>query len=139
MRISDWSSDVCSSDLGGAALAGPREVEEVACQRGPACGIVQRQFVSRQAVVEGVGEGDRVVLATLASVFADRLEDGVQQDEIGTVGLAVLAGGSGLARGRARRGGFALRTHGMRVRRSEEQTSELQSLMRISYAVFCLK
>src|SRR3546814_16605161 len=93
-----------------------REVEEVACQRGPACGIVQRQFVSRQAVVEGVGEGDRVVLATLASVFADRLEDGVQQDEIGTVGLAVLAGGSGLARGRARGGGFALRTHGMRVR-----------------------
>src|SRR3546814_4462195 len=116
--------------VGGAALAGPREVEEVTCQRGPARGIVQRQFVSRQAVVEGVGEGDRVVLATLAGVFADRLEDGVQQDEIGTVGLAVLAGGSGLAPGRARGGGFALR--------SEEHTSELQSLMRNSYAVFCL-
>src|SRR3546814_10670508 len=93
--------------VGGAAIAGPREVEEVACQRGPARGIVQRQFVSRQAVVEGVGEGDSVVLATLAGVFADRLEDGVLQDEIGT--------------------------------RSEEHTSELQSLMRISYAVFGLK
>src|SRR3546814_5192573 len=31
------------------------------------------------------------------------------------------------------------RTGGVRVRRSEEHTSELQSLMRISYAVFCLK
>src|SRR3546814_4746850 len=29
--------------------------------------------------------------------------------------------------------------HGPRVERSEEHTSELQSLMRISYAVFCLK
>src|SRR3546814_3465502 len=30
-------------------------------------------------------------------------------------------------------------SHGGRLRRSEEHTSELQSLMRISYAVFCLK
>src|SRR3546814_2798783 len=30
-------------------------------------------------------------------------------------------------------------TRSVRVRRSEEHTSELQSLMRISYAVFCLK
>src|SRR3546814_2945620 len=83
-----------------------------------------RRRHTRCALVTGVqtcalpifGEGDRVVLATLAGVFADRLEDGVQQDEIGTVGLAVLAGGSGLAPGRARGGGFALRTHGMRVR-----------------------
>src|SRR3546814_3902599 len=54
--------------------------------------------------------------------------------------------------GRARRGrqrpvhrgdgGVAAVAHGRRVprhRRSEEHTSELQSLMRISYAVFCLK
>src|SRR3546814_9158564 len=38
------------------------------------------------------------------------------------------------AQGRADRGG-----RGDRARRSEEHTSELQSLMRISYAVFCLK
>src|SRR3546814_7853669 len=39
-----------------------------------------------------------------------------------------------------RRGGRAGRESGMvRRRRSEEHTSELQSLMRISYAVFCLK
>src|SRR3546814_11817874 len=32
-----------------------------------------------------------------------------------------------------------IRTHGESIPRSEEHTSELQSLMRISYAVFCLK
>src|SRR3546814_10283269 len=32
-----------------------------------------------------------------------------------------------------------VRAHRLRLRRSEEHTSELQSLMRISYAVFCLK
>src|SRR3546814_6198937 len=41
-----------------------------------------------------------------------------------------LSGGQGRRRGRRRR---------QRGRRSEEHTSELQSLMRISYAVFCLK
>src|SRR3546814_1283227 len=38
---------------------------------------------------------------------------------------------------RARRGELTFRTRS--VPRSEEHTSELQSLMRISYAVFCLK
>src|SRR3546814_6697177 len=38
-----------------------------------------------------------------------------------------------------RRGLFARGRRKFRKRRSEEHTSELQSLMRISYAVFCLK
>src|SRR3546814_10293476 len=44
--------------------------------------------------------------------------------------------GSGARRGAA---GAALRGHRQGLLRSEEHTSELQSLMRISYAVFCLK
>src|SRR3546814_11866610 len=50
-------------------------------------------------------------------------------------------GGSGRTRGRRRTGPGAGRTGGWPCRRprSEEHTSELQSLMRISYAVFCLK
>src|SRR3546814_1752348 len=36
-------------------------------------------------------------------------------------------------------GGIGIELHTYRCRRSEEHTSELQSLMRISYAVFCLK
>src|SRR3546814_7914080 len=51
-------------------------------------------------------------------------------------GDAAIPGGPGAGRtgARARRAGC-----GPPVRRSEEHTSELQSLMRISYAVFCLK
>src|SRR3546814_6350867 len=60
-------------------------------------------------------------------------------DEPPGVGLLVRVGGSGIVAptGQERRGGRQLRreTRG----RSEEHTSELQSLMRISYAVFCLK
>src|SRR3546814_2682241 len=52
----------------------------------------------------------------------------------------VLCGGlaeAGLGALGRRAGGFAFA--GQRRQRSEEHTSELQSLMRISYAVFCLK
>src|SRR3546814_13403281 len=45
MRISDWSSDVCSSDLGG--LAGAREAEE---DRGVACWAYVRRAVHREHV-----------------------------------------------------------------------------------------
>src|SRR3546814_19080961 len=63
-------------------------------------------------------------------------------DERGQVVLAVQIGGSQvdphLAGDRpVLRSGPAI--SGRRARRSEEHTSELQSLMRISYAVFCLK
>src|SRR3546814_1752195 len=46
-------------------------------------------------------------------------------------GLAIAAGGVELRLGQP--------LHAGKVGRSEEHTSELQSLMRISYAVFCLK
>src|SRR3546814_5200783 len=46
------------------------------------------------------------------------------------------AGGVVIAR---LRGDFAVDQEARRLERSEEHTSELQSLMRISYAVFCLK
>src|SRR3546814_3462175 len=44
-----------------------------------------------------------------------------------------------LGDGRSRTLPVGLRRRGRRAVRSEEHTSELQSLMRISYAVFCLK
>src|SRR3546814_6145363 len=46
--------------------------------------------------------------------------------------------GAARARRRAQAAGHVYRRHRRRLR-SEEHTSELQSLMRISYAVFCLK
>src|SRR3546814_4744962 len=101
MRISDWSSDVCSSDL-----------------------------------VERGGIAGQVELLRLASVFkpperhaqtprAARLferEPGFRRIAVISVAGAVLPIGLREA-----------------LERSEEHTSELQSLMRISYAVFCLK
>src|SRR3546814_1275198 len=88
MRISDWSSDVCSADLRDAAVG--RDEGEIATRR-----------------IEAA-DGDRRALGAKAEGRLD------------------IAKGYGAAR---------------RVisERSEEHTSELQSLMRISYAVFCLK
>src|SRR3546814_8931079 len=101
MRISDWSSDVCSSDLASG--------------------------------VEGPGAG-RVL---------HRRADGGRQG--GPAQFALRQGHHDLVDGlRAVLVGAALRRRLVRIRighhtRSEEHTSELQSLMRISYAVFCLK
>src|SRR3546814_7696208 len=94
MRISDWSSDVCSSDL-------------------LADGIDQR--LDRTGFVD-------VEPASMAAGRSQALADR---------GRARVAG-RGADDGRAPGGEFV-------GDRSEEHTSELQSLMRISYAVFCLK
>src|SRR3546814_4471969 len=102
MRISDWSSDVCSSDL----LAGDR------CRR-------RHQPAARRAWWrDGAETGDAADDADADATFADGLEPRWLQPPAG------------------RRRRRALGAAGVR---SEEHTSELQSLMRISYAVFCLK
>src|SRR3546814_5131682 len=102
MRISDWSSDVCSSDLGGSRR---RSVVTTKQSRKPplhddAPGLVALRLIG---AVGGV-EADHRAFA--AEIFERRvLPVDERDDDI----------------------------------RSEEHTSELQSLMRISYAVFCLK
>src|SRR3546814_7776082 len=118
MRISDWSSDVCSSDL--RRSAGQRNVGE----RNVQAEIVEGEPL---AAVEGPArnfEGQRETAA------------GAPVDE-GIKGL--LQPGLELAVVDRRDGVLVLRRLGIVVIRSEEHTSELQSLMRISYAVFCLK
>src|SRR3546814_2853415 len=54
-------------------------------------------------------------------------------------GCVPRPGGEDWHAGRRGRGGEALHLAALESMRSEEHTSELQSLMRISYAVFCLK
>src|SRR3546814_3924548 len=104
MRISDWSSDVCSSDLcrcGKVGEAQPFQESGLSC-------ILYGQDVFHTLLL--------TVHENAIGPFADRLCEGVTQSV-------------------ANRGNV----QGASVSRSEEHTSELQSLMRNSYAVFCLK
>src|SRR3546814_1949930 len=111
MRISDWSSDVCSSDL--REPAGPAQRARLARQteipvgekhRRDAASKTDQQQRQRRADPRDPTMCEQPLIETL--VFGD--VDPVHRIENVEV-------------------------------RSEEHTSELQSLMRISYAVFCLK
>src|SRR3546814_1806956 len=103
MRISDWSSDVCSSDL-----------------RPPAVGLAAR---ARRCA--GLG---------LAAGRCARERGSGSQPGHGLSGSAAAAARQPAARDAA----LFLQMRDPRVEQAEEHTSELQSLMRISYAVFCL-
>src|SRR3546814_7702492 len=112
MRISDWSSDVCSSDLAaGEAVASDRARAVDGQQR-------RRGGVGRAGVDRA--RGGQVAL-TLIEASVDQV-DGLAPD----VGVGLVEGA-----------GLPLVDQTLGVFRSEEHTSELQSLMRISYAVFC--
>src|SRR3546814_7303535 len=113
MRISDWSSDVCSSDLRRL----PPGTIGRPDRRSRGVGRYGRNLETR-AVMRVRGQGSWQARRT----FPDR------------AGCCVQSSGSSKILGPvdplARRADCS---------RSEEHTSELQSLMRISYAVFCLK
>src|SRR3546814_4140890 len=119
MRISDWSSDVCSSDLsyvpGGDANPAARADFH--------CPSFLRSYVDKTGNTHGRGllqfakprklHGSAVIRINLHII--GRLEKHTEfRCEAVEIRLAAAL-------------------------RSEEHTSELQSLMRISYAVSCLK
>src|SRR3546814_4890194 len=122
MRISDWSSDVCSSDLHAEAADGADALAERAddevdivdhpLRLGDAAAVLadeahRMRLVDQHHRAIFLGDADHVL--ERCDVAEHRI-DALQHDEL------------------ARLGG-----------RSEEHTSELQSLMRISSSVFCLK
>src|SRR3546814_2415545 len=104
MRISDWSSDVCSSDLW----------------------IVPGSLPCGSEVLP--------VTTTLAPASAQRRAIAAPMPREEPVTKTVLPRRSATGRGSGPVCGSVCGSV-----RSEEHTSELQSLMRISYAVFCLK
>src|SRR3546814_10331650 len=113
MRISDWSSDVCSSDLRRASTP-------VASAPRPSCA----DWWTRRCPPGGakhVGTSAR----TTGAPAPDRPEVAMRQIPL----LPALFLGLSLP----------VLLSACAACRSEENTSELQSLMRISYAVFCLK
>src|SRR3546814_4447628 len=106
MRISDWSSDVCSSDL-NCAPVNPRRRSRLEPTYGESCGtklLAQRagRLLTSPPAFPNILPSEQ--LTVKESTCRENRGFGMQQRSI----------------------------------RSEEHTSELQSLMRNSYAVFCL-
>src|SRR3546814_7616695 len=125
MRISDWSSDVCSSDL--------------TCSFPFTHWALRRPAPSKPLQIFVTQNGDWPAYASNSeyrSFSCDGLvctnPDYLERNSA-RWNCALIPNGVDLARFRP---GAAERA---RFDRSEEHTSELQSLMRISYAVFCLK
>src|SRR3546814_1813584 len=140
MRISDWSSDVCSSDLieGHADERGTREYNlALGDRRANAVRDYLVALGTNPARLSTVSYGEErpAVLGSNDSAWAQNRR-GVFVVNCGATGVSDCVGNpvrpDASSLGRA---GFYV----FPVRRSEEHTSELQSLMRISYAVFCLK
>src|SRR3546814_9573628 len=117
MRISDWSSDVCSSDLVGLdqAAALP-DLQQVAHRLDAVLALGQVQFLRRQQLFE---RSERVLAVELG---------------IGRIPQFALARGASAILEATTAGD--IRERGLR---SAEHTSERQSIMPSSYAVFCLK
>src|SRR3546814_1317666 len=117
MRISDWSSDVCSSDLDG-----PKQSE---LSPGISTSVnTNGHTISPLRLATHRWDSDMTIsrkslLSTFGSLVLALALSGVAvaQDSTPTSGMDKMGA----------------------MHRSEEHTSELQSLMRISYAVFCLK
>src|SRR3546814_8943279 len=107
MRISDWSSDVCSSDLGDLDCLLDALLER---HRVGAGGHVAQAVAHHRPGQDGGGGG--AVTGDVVGLLRDLLDELRADLLVGVLELDL---------------------------RSEEHTSELQSLMRISYAVFCLK
>src|SRR3546814_4029674 len=112
MRISDWSSDVCSSDLQSSKIV----VYIIGAQH----------FIGTSVLIERTHEYD---MALPVPVLFTRTQTG---GKTGTACPIFVLNYRNLQ--------FSRTVHRTRGQpRSEEHTSELQSLMRISYAVFCYK
>src|SRR3546814_10512666 len=129
MRISDWSSDVCSSDLptdefggyGNVLYGSDNWVVLEGAVSGPISDTVRARFAGKLNRHDGHRKNINMTPGADRSLGAENnwgIRGTLEADLTDNALLTVL---------------------GTYSKRSEEHTSELQSLMRISYAVFCLK
>src|SRR3546814_8820111 len=120
MRISDWSSDVCSSDL-------------LRLLHDQTLGSLEQRMAT--------------TLAHLARIHGIEVEGGIEvglrlpQEQLGAMLGVTRQSVNRVLRDMARAGVIDIDYNRITIRdaRSAAHTSELQSLMRISYSVFCLK
>src|SRR3546814_6342184 len=135
MRISDWSSDGCSSDLPVAYTT-----HAFGRYGGFQTGLLI--YVSR---VAAIAASANLIVSYAAALWAP-LASGAPKIAaiIGYISIATLLNAVGVRAGMAMVYVISILKLAplillIFVGRSEEHTSELQSLLRISYAVFCLK
>src|SRR3546814_3947376 len=133
MRISDWSSDVCSSDMvdfGWAASA--LDYDDISgCAQAAIGGKDGIQQFALAASVIFCAQG--ALHLSMDDDLRGLVRLGLQQDRV-HVRMKFRTAGEGL-QGLSPADLPAVRRHRRVVGRSEEHTSELQSLMRISYTV----
>src|SRR3546814_9746025 len=124
MRISDWSSVVCSSDLAFETVAGEAFVGEASrgisyidedLEVAPGRYLMEPMVLGRLLQAAAPQPGDMALDIGCATGYSTAVLAQLVQTVVGLECDRTL------------------------MDRSEEHTSELQSLMRISYAVFCLK
>src|SRR3546814_4348830 len=118
MRISDWSSDVCSSDL-GTILKNPELAQFL------------ETLAARGADYFYIGPPAQDLVQTVRT--ASRNPSPMTLGDLASYDAKERPPVCGMYRE------YRICGMGPPSSRSEEHTSELQSLMRISYAVFCLK
>src|SRR3546814_2916176 len=130
MRISDWSSDVCSSDLAitrnfvlvvaqnHRLFALPAMIEAYLAELARRRGEIAAKVTSARTLSDAQ---QAALLETLRASVGSKVQLDLKVDPALIGGLVVKVGSR------------------MIDSRSEEHTSELQSLMRISYAVSCLQ
>src|SRR3546814_10076206 len=115
MRISDWSSGVCSSDLIHADFSSEAKLEiaRALAEFGIGYLEVTSPAASRRSREDARAIASAGLPVTVAAHIRCHQDDAAIAIDTGVDALPMV--------------------------RSEEHTSELQSLMRISYAVFCMK
>src|SRR3546814_7683602 len=150
MRISDWSADVCSSDLTPDAIRRDADAALNVCKR--------HSLASLRAVSSSTRCSDKTLWKSChkcpgdmvsksasscwmrwtsrVSIASHRLRSAATMPSSSVI--RVLSGAVNVVRRNAHVAAHPA-ANAIARRRSEEHTSELQSLMRISYAVFCLK
>src|SRR3546814_6012787 len=135
MRISDWSSDVCSSDLMVPTVSLSIVLIAPAKRAVPE---IRFWLVSSLTALVSDMPGISTISAAITTVL--RLSGPTNlATRIATVAASIAEIASLASRRRGRVADTQSTTPTSSPIRSEEHTSELQSLMRISYAVFCLK
>src|SRR3546814_9927912 len=144
MRISDWSSDVCSSDLRRFAYDSYRRfiqmfgdvVLEVDHHHFEEILELAKEDRGYLLDTEMTAEDWLKVIETYKAKVLEETGKPFPQDPKDQIWAAI---GAVFGSWMNQRAITYRRLHSIPAERSEEHTSELQSLMRISYAVFCLK